>query len=174
MATDFSFFFSFHRFFFQPVLLGLRSTLGLPAGPVVLNGFLFWYSNNNLLRVPADSAENAFVERFRLEGYDRIVDIAAVSQGSRAAVRPPCRCDFFCVPDRAAPRSYRCGCPAGQKLSGSRKCVKLRTCPDHHVLCRNALNCIPKSWICDGNEDCEVRHDFSDISNLKMKLSKMI
>ncbi len=141
----------------------------------MLEGNLYWYSNNMLLRVPADSADNAFVDRFRLEGYDRIVDIAAVSHKKSSATssaasaadlasaaiahsaRSLCRCDFFCVPTRSPGKAFRCGCPQGLTLSGLKKCVRKRACPPDQTPCRNSQSCIPNSWLCDGNEDCSVR-----------------
>ena len=56
----------------------------------------------------------------------------------------------------------RCGCPYGEKLSNDqRTCVSdpvkeppLQACPNSWDFTCDNQRCIPKSWVCDGDNDC--------------------
>ena len=37
----------------------------------------------------------------------------------------------------------------------------LCTCPDHFFSCSNCI-CIPKKWVCDGDNDCTNNQDEKD------------
>lgn len=56
----------------------------------------------------------------------------------------------------------RCGCPYGEKLSSDqRSCIldpvkepPLQACPNSWDFTCDNQRCIPKSWVCDGDNDC--------------------
>lgn len=56
----------------------------------------------------------------------------------------------------------KCGCPYGERLADDeRKCIAdpnaeppVQSCPNSWDFTCNNQRCIPKSWICDGDDDC--------------------
>lgn len=69
----------------------------------------------------------------------------------------------FAIPDNVTQQLHaRCACPYGERLADDEKaCVldpnsepPVQACPNSwDFTCRNQ-RCIPKSWICDGDDDC--------------------
>lgn len=69
----------------------------------------------------------------------------------------------FAVPTNASELlSVRCGCPYGEKLAADNTTCEpdpsseppLKACPNSWDFTCNNQRCIPKGWLCDGDDDC--------------------
>lgn len=107
-----------------------------------------------------------------VEEGNRLYGIKMFSKSNQMIdLRHPCltnngKCQKFCfgVPSNSTEYGLevKCGCPYGEQLSDDKRtCVSnpdkeppLRPCPNSwDFTCKNQ-RCIPKTWVCDGDNDC--------------------
>ena len=109
----------------------------------------------------------------KVEESNRLYGIKIFSKESQLiANNHPCHTDTggcqklcFPVPDNSSSPTgiaARCGCPYGEKLqSDGKTCVSdpsveppVQACPNSWDFTCDNQRCIPKTWMCDGDDDC--------------------
>ncbi|XP_056416224.1 low-density lipoprotein receptor-related protein 2-like [Hyla sarda] len=135
---------------YKLVRSGLRGVNTFTAG----DGTLFWTTIDNgtgrFWFSKIDTSENKYFEL-----NQKVVDIKVYSrpaqQGNNACSKKNGGCSQICLPNHG---SRTCRCSPTYQLLNATMCLEEPKCPKSYSLCKDGLQCVSNSKICDKRMDC--------------------
>ncbi|XP_071956512.1 low-density lipoprotein receptor-related protein 6-like [Antedon mediterranea] len=135
--------------------------LVLVSGLTVYRNYIYWVDKQlkQIMRADKYSGED---RQTMLGRIDHLTDILAVKRPEDP--NQPCsrrngQCSHFCIPTGMG--TARCSCPSHLNLhEDEEQCIDPLTCAPDNFACKSGdVECVPKTWLCDTDPDCEDGSD---------------